>query len=212
MKAQYWIVAILFIFTLASATLFLFDASEDQTIPADPQIIGYVGCSNTWQSVEGYHAVGGTQFWDVNEQYGGGNVTAWFDELPATGHWELVDSNLAEHPETNKIWWQLCIRQSQSTPYEYAEAVLAGIRDRFPDATIYVSPLAEYPDAVCGLTGRFGVDRSIELVEELLEKNKDLVAGPVLEPLTEDKTMPDHCHINEDSRPIVGQELKTFFD
>lgn len=195
-------------------------SSNDESTPegdpvsatADQQIIGYVGCSNTWQTIEGYHSAGGTQFWDADSRYGGGNVTAWYNELDDQGHWKLFDEHLADHPETSSVWWQLCIREDDPTPYEEPEAVLAGIRARLPDATIYVSPLAEFPDAVCGITGTFGVPRSVDLVAELLDKNPDLVAGPVLSPLTKDETLPDNCHIKPEARPAMGEEMKAFFD
>ena len=85
------------------------------------------------------------------------------------------------------------------------------IHARAPEATIYVSSLPEYPDAVCGITQTVGIERGDELVVELLEQNPELVAGPVLGPMTADETTSDNCHINLEARVTLGQELIDFF-
>ena len=179
-----------------------------------PQVIGYVGCSNTWQTIEGYHAAGGDKFWPANKNYGGGTIAAWANTIDSgSKYWAAFDHFVALYPDTDTIWWQLCVRHEEANaPYADAEKLLEAIHDRVPDAMVYVSSLPEYPDAECGITETIGIERGDALVIELLEKNPELVAGPVLQPMTSDKTTFDNCHINDESRPLLGAELKTFFD
>jgi hypothetical protein len=198
----------------AATSLYLtLPSDEDEPDESETGTIGYVGCSNTWMSVEGYHTAGGELFWEADSNYGGGNVTTWAEGAEeGNEYWRLLDKHLRDHDNTEAIWWQLCIRETQNPTLEEAESILSAIRERLPEATIYVSAIPGYPDEICPLTSTEGVERSNALRDELLAEHPDLKAGPIIDPMTADKTMPDKCHIKPAARESVGQELRAFFD
>jgi len=88
------------------------DVEEVQTIGNSMQekvSIGYIGCSNTRETVEGYHYLGGKKMWDYERRYGSGTLLDWSRNLEDSKYWDVFDELLKKHPETKTIWWQLCI-------------------------------------------------------------------------------------------------------
>jgi len=210
-----WIAAFLALGLVIGVSVYAYSQLTPSSSPDKDEIsrIGYVGCSNTWMAIEGYHTAGGKLFWEADSNYGGGNVTTWAEGVAeGNEYWNLLESYIRDHENTDAIWWQLCIRETQDPTLEEAERILGAIQDRLPEATIYVSAIPGYPDEICPLTSTEGVERSRELRDELLAQHPELKAGPVIEPLTADKTMPDKCHINPKAREGVGRELRAFFE
>lgn len=183
--------------------------------------IGYIGCSNTKQTVYGYHAVGGKNIWVGSERrlhdYDGGAVIDWARGAEkGKGFWKVFDRYLAENPHTTAVWWQLCIRKDEAEmTYDNAVPILHALRKRIPHVTIYVSPLAEYAENVCEITGMEGIERATSLAQELDSRNDDVFPGPVLGPLylseITDKEK-DRCHLNEEGMRKLGEHMKKFFD
>lgn len=193
---------------------------EDDTVttsgsdPSSSKVIGYVGCSNTWMTVEGYHTAGGEKFWPANKNFGGGNVGAWAESIESgSRQWTAFDDFVELYPNTDSVWWELCvIHEDSNMTHATAETILDAIHDRLPEATVYISSLPGYPDAECHLTKTVGIKRADELVIELLANNPELMAGPVLSPMTADRTTSDKCHINSNAREDLGREMILFFD
>lgn len=196
--------------------------SEDQSDGAvnnpdqDQRTVGFIGCSNTGQTLYGYRLAGGTKMWYVNQDtlhgYDGGSVIEW---VRNDDFWELFDKHLAQNPNTNKVWWQLCISQDQAdVTYDDALPVIEKLRKKIPDVKIYVSPLSEFPDHICEITGAEGIERSKSLAQELDESNGDVYNGPIVGPLYPREIRPqeDHCHPNEEGMGKMGRQLKEFFD
>lgn len=177
--------------------------------------VGYIGCSNTRETVEGYHHVGGKKMWDYERRYGSGTILDWSRNLDQVNkYWNVFDDNLKRYPKTNTIWWQLCImNKDRTTSYENASVILNKIRERIPDAIIYVSALADYTDGVCEITGTWGLEKGKELVQELDTKNEDVFSGPVLGPMSLKETAKDGCHLSSpDGKRKLGMQMKEFFD
>ncbi|MBI2148375.1 hypothetical protein HYU23_01745 [Candidatus Woesearchaeota archaeon] len=181
--------------------------------------VGYVGCSNTRQTVYGYQLVEGNDIWVVNmdniHDYDSGSVNAWARDVEINKFWEVFNNHLAQYPKTNTIWWQLCIPKGEAKiTYEQTFPVIETLREKIPNVTIYISPLAEYTENVCEITGVDGIERGISLAEELDLKNDDVLPGPVLGPLSlaeiSDKGK-DRCHPNEGGMRKMGEQLKQFF-
>ena len=176
--------------------------------------IGYIGCSNTRETVEGYHRVGGTEMWDYDKRYDAGAVADWSRNAEmGNKYWDVFDSFLKENPNTTVVWWQLCVRDDErGTDYDQAVRVLDAARKRIPGAIFYVSGLADYTDGVCEITGTFGIEKAKELVQQLVENNEDVLAGPVLGPMSLVETAEDGCHLSPDGKRKLGEQMKQFFD
>lgn len=187
------------------------ESEVQQTVEAT---IGYIGCSNTRETVEGYHRVGGEKMWSYDKRYDSGAVLDWAREAETGNkYWDVFDELLIENPNTKIIWWQLCIRHDEEeTSYEHADLILKEIRVRIPGAKIYVSSLADYTDGICEITGTSGLEKAKELVREL-DNNGDVFPGPILGPMTSIDTANDGCHLSSpDGKRKLGMQMKEFFD
>ncbi|MGZ8184383.1 MAG: thrombospondin type 3 repeat-containing protein [Methylobacter sp.] len=179
--------------------------------------IGYVGCSMTEDTVEGYHDLGGTSLWpDAEGVYGGGGVTEWASALnDSSRYWFWFQETLNDHPETSMVWWQLCTSAdeegSDQQLLEDARAIRDEIRRRAPNATIYVSSQPDYADQVCKIAGPDGPQKMQDLAAQLVSEG-GVETGPVIGPLTSDQVGNDGCHANTEGKVFMGQQLMEFFD
>ncbi len=190
---------------------------EKQVIDPANVTIGYIGCSNTRETVEGYYHTGGKKMWPYERRYGSGTVRDWARDVEADSkYWEVFDELLQEYPQTRVIWWQLCIPDNtneRSTNIEHTEIVLQQIRKRIPGAIIYVSPLADYTEGICPITGTWGLEKAKELARKADEKNDDVLPGPLLGPMTPADTAEDGCHLSSpDGKRKLGNQMREFFD
>ena len=187
---------------------------QQNDIPDTDRTIGFIGCSNTRETVEGYHYMGGTQMWDYDRHYGSGTILDWSKDVDDSIYWDVFDKLLEKYPNTKTIWWELCIMDNDRiTSVEQADIVLNEIRQRIPGVVIYVSALADYTDGVCSITGTFGLEKGKELVPLLDTNNQDVFAGPVLGPMSQKETAKDGCHLSSpDGKRKLGTQLKFFFD
>lgn len=176
--------------------------------------IGFIGCSNTRETVEGYHYMGGKKIWDYERRYGSGTILDWSKNLEESIYWDVFDELLQKYSKTKTIWWQLCIMdEDRTTSYEHAQVILKEIRKRIPDVTIYVSALADYTEGICEITGTWGLEKAKKLVEELDASNEDVFPGPVLGPMSQKETAKDGCHLSSpDGKRKLGNQMRLFFD
>ena len=182
--------------------------------PSSDVTVGFIGCSNTRETVEGYHYLGGTKMWDSQRRYGSGTIIDWSKDVNDSKYWKVFDEMLAQYPHTNTIWWELCIMdEDRTTSYEHAAIILNEVRKRIPDVVIYVSSLADYTEGICEITGTFGLEKGKELAQELDEKNQDVFAGPLLGPMAPEDTADDGCHLSSpDGKRKLGNQMRLFFD
>lgn len=175
--------------------------------------VGFVGCSMSQNSVEGYESVGGTNMWSHRAPYGGGGIGRWFIDIGGDRgrYWEGFDAELAQNPDTAAVWLNVCtVRQNAQDSFDSAAAVIDEISDRIPGVTIYVSAQPTYADGhFCGLAGEGGPEAMAALVTEIVDAGLAL-PGPVMGPLTEAQTR-DGCHANEDGQLVLGRQLLDFF-
>lgn len=184
------------------------------------ETIGFIGCSNTGQTIEGYHAVGGTRIWAVERSisinqgmyppFGGGTPNRWAEDN--SPYWPIFDEYLSLHPDTKTVWWQLCIKKTDVFTYATAHTVLETLRERIPGVTVYVSPLPPFTDHVCGITGKEGFQRMYGLAKQIAEREEDVLPGPLLPGIQRSENVQDGCHMNEAGKRKVGESLKAFFD
>jgi len=191
-----------------------------QTAPASPAsgrsarpptrgTVGYLGCSLTWQTVEGYHAVGGVRLWPVYEGMGSGEISVWAQELQGQppAHWSVFDHALALDP-AHTFWIQACFMTSEIAPdnVQQGEAVVAHIRELVPNAKVYVSPMNTWdPPDICGKADPTAVANAQHVVDALVQEGVAL-RGPVLPPLPQSETE-DACHPDATGEALLGRAL-----
>ena len=207
----------LLLLSLAGCSFPPFQDNNEGAGSSDPSVvtIGYIGCSNTRETVEGYAHLGGKKMWDSQRRYGSGTILDWSQNVEeGSKYWDVFDELLEKYPNTNTIWFELCIMdEDRATSYEHAALILSEIRKRIPAVTIYVSPLADYTEGICEITGTFGLEKGKELAKELDEKNEDVLPGPVLGPMTPKDTAKDGCHLSSpDGKRKLGNQMRLFFD
>lgn len=217
MKKWLLLSLILIIVFIAGFLIFKINFNNSEEINEN-RPIGYIGCSNTMQSIEGYLRIGGETLWDFSDdeihQYDSGTVSQWSDpeERSYERFWTTFNNNLARNPNTKIIWWQLCMPEDDLTNYEQAVYVIEQLREKIQNVTIYVSPLNSFEEqGSCNITGIVGVERSVELAKELDANNEDVLLGPVLGPLGQDSLEEDLCHLNNKGMAKIGLQLDDFF-
>ncbi len=176
--------------------------------------IGYLGCSNTRETVHGYHLTGGSNIWLPDMEYNSGAVKEWVDGVENGNEWwETFDKHLEENPDTKIIWWELCIPENQAdVSYEDALLVINKIKEKIPGVKIYVSALPYYTKDICSITGLAGIGRSEELRDELDSMNEEVFLGPELGPMTPELTSEDGCHLSNYGVMKLGEQMREFFD
>lgn len=183
-----------------------------QTAPT----IGFIGCSNTWMSVAGYHMVAGNKnrLWP---QYatGGGSVDKWASA--SSNYWTLYRQQVAKFGQPQKVWVQLC-ENYQASPASYAmvQQMLANLKAISPNATPYISAINIYnPFAgLCALMGPAGQGETdtVNWAAQAVAAGLG-VAGPAMGPLDVSLLQPDHCHpTNPTGAVFLGGQLVGAFD
>ena len=189
-------------------------SQTDGSFETSDVTIGFIGCSNTRETVEGYDHVGGKKMWDAERRYGSGTVLDWSQDVDESRYWNVFDELLEKYPQTDVIWWELCIMDGdRATSYDHAAVILDEVRERIPGVVVYVSALADYTEGVCEITGTWGLEKGKELAEELVSRNDDVFAGPLLGPMTPADTAEDGCHLSSpDGKRKLGNQMRLFFD
>ncbi len=187
----------------------LIKQTHEKVIDRTQKSIGYVGCSITHQTVEGYWEAEEESIWPPEQRYDDGSVMNW--GKPQSRWWDAFNENLKKYPETNIIWLQLCLPKHEFPMYNDVNIITDSIKARLPNATIYVSSLAPY-EHLCEGSGATGVQRGQKLAEELAAKRADVKLGPTFSALTLSETENDQCHLNKIGKQKLGKELMDFFE
>jgi hypothetical protein len=185
--------------------------------------VGYVGCSQALNAVEGYQLVGGKRFWPLLPEYGGGTVINWANGIGKNDHrWVAFKGQLAARPPS-QIWVQWCTKALESYEESVVAApkVIAEIRRLAPNARIFVSAQNGYwLPHFCSISGLNGPLRMQLLA--LLTRTGLALPGPDVGMLKSkyqqksipagDQTVPDGCHANTRGKTqVLGPRLKLFF-
>jgi hypothetical protein len=182
--------------------------------PPPSALVGYIGCSNSWKTVQGYHDfAGGTNMWEADQNYGGGDVVTWASDTSNNNpYWSEFAKLYAEHPQTKTLWVQFCVKSYSTYDQAYSSAItiINEAKRRVPGAVIYISGLNDFtPLDICQNSGPSGTTYSRQIADAL-SSNGTALKGPVLSALTKQQTT-DGCHPNDEGETILGGELKDFF-
>ncbi len=199
---------------------------------AETQTLGWVGCSNIRNAVQGYDQLGGTRFWvplDGNKTYHGGTVTRWGSNNLQNTYWTQFTNFYNQRP-TDTIWWGLCSfpptqgGETDDSNYNSALRIRAELERRIPGVTVYVSAINDFvAPHTCDVTGPDGPARMRALADRLVAEGRAL-PGPVLRPLVSiyqtpsagattktNQTKKDGCHPNKANLKFQGQPVFDFF-
>ncbi len=216
-KSHRFLFSLTFIIFLGIATFIVYNAIQSRKIirskaeSLGQNSIAYIGCSNTWQSVEGYHNVPGNKglFWPYYD-IGGGSVEQWAS--PNTEHWRRFDEVLTSQGQPQAVWIQLCEKDTRQVEYQAIVDAIENLKAKVVTRTFYISPLNSYtPSDICGKTGADGVARMTTYADTAADEGL-AKRGPDLGPLTQGQTI-DNCHPTEIARvDPIGKQLISFFD
>lgn len=175
--------------------------------PSGFSAVSVVGCSNVFDAVDGYLDVSAK---DVlkNTAYGGFYLQKWaFKKWP--------DSYAALRPAAgyDASWVVLCER----FPNELSVAITQLVIDRIwaidPAIPIFISPLHEYPNELCTVTGGNSIPDAGKEVADLMAAADPLIfRGPDLGPLSTEHLRGDNCHLTDDGAAFLGGQIAAFFD
>jgi hypothetical protein len=197
---------------------------------------GVVGCSNTHDTIWGYHEVPSSDhtFWPFQSYHiEGTTVIDWAN--PNDPHWPLFEQFVRRYDggaSPPVIWFQMCESLDPSsstygvTTYDDVRTVLEHIHRLAPQAMVFISPLQSYqPADMCALMGPNGesIQRQIDfgnraVDEGLASPGPGIKGNPNLGPLTPSTTVEDRCHPTGgphgpgDGAIELGQQLNQFFD
>ena len=179
--------------------------------------VGYLGCSQTTGSVQGYHSLGGARLWHTIE-YGGGAINRW--SAPNSTYWQRFDAAYRAHPALT-IWWQLCVLAG-GVEYNVSQArlVLAQIRLHAPGSVIYVSGQNGYvAPHRCNLGPPNAALIAETVATRLIAGGGGVLRGPKMSDLRgpdsagpgPTETDAGGCHPNALGRTKLGANLRAFF-
>lgn len=118
--------------------------------PSGPHSIGYVGCSITEQSVEGYPTVAGNKnlFWPA---YHTGGKTITEDWLNTdSGVWKLFEDNVSKYGQPKVLWVQLCQPIRQAITYGDVQKLFDIIKTKTTARTFYINTIYTFnPENLC---------------------------------------------------------------
>jgi hypothetical protein len=174
-------------------------------------MLGYVGCSNSTLSVQGFDALGGSGWWLAPNSngapaYDGGVIGRWA-AVPTSTDWEEFHAAEADTPAT-AIWLQVCLLATQSA--SSGETSLPIVLDGLPAGVpVYLSAVNGYTDHVCAKVGHSGAARAQQVVDWGVSHGLAR-RGPLMPALSKAETT-DGCHPNSTGQDKVGQALLAFF-
>jgi len=175
--------------------------------------IGFLGCSVTMNAMKGYSDAGGTKFWTEDPDYPGGDLASWASDLTDNSkYWSSFQSMADTNSGTEKIWWMMCAKQANEDGQTYSNAlkVVNEVKDRIPNAEVYVSVMPNFPDHECSITGSDYYD-DMQAIVGKLAANGAALEGPEMGPLTTDLCASDGCHANSAGEELLGEQLIDFF-
>jgi hypothetical protein len=176
-----------------------------------PHSIGWIGCSNTEMSAQGYLTVGGNAafLWTPYDT-AGAVIEVWGDPTQS-GYavaWNRFDSQVAMDGQPAAVWIEICEKNVPSR-YSTVQRAIAALRQHTTSGTVfYISGLNQYdPANLCPAQWQDSETNAQRAVSDGLA-----LAGPVMGPLTANNTEADHCHPNAAGQALLGNQLHSFFD
>lgn len=172
-----------------------------------PRTMGYVGCSMSVNVAEGYQTLGGERLWPPIAQYNGKVVQNWTNNSDSA--WQAFDQQVTQYGVPTDVWVMICIFSNQVT-YDETKQIIANLRQRVPDATIYITgqPLYE-AGLTCSLAGVGGPELTDQMAQQAgNDSTQNVIYGGTFGPLSSAHTAGDMtgCHANAEGQQFLGQQ------
>ena len=184
--------------------------------------VGYIGCSNSQDTVDGYHLSPGNRnyLWPSYDT-GGGSIDKWADA--SSLYWTSYSAMLTKYGQPKYVWVQLCERAYQGAfnTYDQVKIMIGNLKRKSPNAAVIVSGINDYSPnpSLCNLMGTAsasspgnGVYDTQLWADQLVADKLVRIRGPYLGPLTSQLTLNDGCHPNSAGRLLLGNQLRKVID
>jgi hypothetical protein len=118
--------------------------------------VGYIGCSNSQDTVDGYHLSPGNRnyLWPSYDT-GGGSIDKWADA--SSLYWTSYSAMLTKYGQPKYVWVQLCERAYQGAfnTYDQVKIMIGNLKRKSPNAAVIVSGINDYSPnpRLCDLMG-----------------------------------------------------------
>jgi hypothetical protein len=166
--------------------------------------MGYVGCSMSVNVAQGYQALGGMRLWQPIQAYNGKVVQSWTNNNDSA--WQAFEQQMNMHGTPSAVWVMICIFENRVT-YDETKQIIANVRQRAPNATIYITGQPLYAQGLsCELAG----DGGPELTDDMAlmagaDASQNVIYGGTFGPLTSSQRS-DSCHANGEGQRALGQQ------
>jgi hypothetical protein len=172
---------------------------------------GYIGCSMTANTIDGYRALGATRFWPTpGYRIGGGILGRWSTD--SSTWWAEYDQQISSFGPAATLVFMVCAgKAGAGVSNSIMSAALAVAEAKAEGAAIVVVGQPEYADGhLCRVLGN-----TLAQQETALAKVRSAVAhalslgaesGPTLPDLGPTTTT-DGCHANDAGKALLGQAL-----
>jgi hypothetical protein len=184
--------------------------------------VGYIGCSNSHDTVDGYHLSAGNKnyLWPSYDTEGG-SIDKWTS--PTSPYWSSYSTMVKRYGQPKYVWVQLCERADEGSfnTYDQVKMMIAILKRQSPNAMAIVSGINDYSPnpGLCDLMGTAsatspgnGVYDTKLWADQLVADKLVRIRGPYLGPLTAQLTLNDGCHPNRAGRLLLGNQLRKVID
>ena len=183
--------------------------------------VGYVGCSDTWMTIQGYYnQTNEALFWPANSAYSGGGIDNWGWANASTSYWDVYDNELSAYGQPKAVWVEDCGSQgpaygqfpNDTYAWSMIQQFFGILKAKSPNAVVYMSPINNFlPNGTCPRAGLVGVPQT-ERMTKLAVADGLALAGPIMGPLVLNGTLDSsRCHPNTAGELLLGSQLVQFF-
>ena len=173
--------------------------------------VGYVGCSNSQMSVQGYRLNNAKNRIWPDYDTGGKGMDEWAN--PNDSAWNGFDQKVKTYGQPVAVWVQIC-QVSFNDSLGVIKKAIDNLKQHAPSTTVYISAINSYsPPDVCPTIGPFQSGLA-GMAQSAVQSGLGL-AGPNLGPLTQSQVASDYfgtCHPNDSGKVFLGKQLGDFFD
>jgi len=154
----------------------------------------------------GYAGIGGERLWPSLPAYWGQVVQSWAN--PNHTVWNTFDAQIDEFGVPTAVWVMVCIFAQNGVTIDEMRDIVENVRERAPDATIYVTGQPLYTDGhVCSAAGATGPQLTDDMAQQVAEDpsltNIEYGGTFILTPAG---TEADTCHANAAGRESLGEQ------
>lgn len=156
---------------------------------------------------QGYATLGGKRLWPVMGAYGAQVVQNWTGD---GGPWTAnggFESGIQQYGQPEAVWVMLCIFSNMVTIDE-AKQIVDNVRERAPDAQIYITGQPLNTGTDCNLAGNGGAAKTDQIAQQVPGEAgyEDVIYAGTFGPLSPEQRS-DGCHANAAGMELLGEQV-----